>query len=513
MTPKKTNEHCALSWLELIGRHSQEPLLIDKLTAAGVEIIPPSKRDNSDVWVHLDRCALVFTDESEYPKRRDLDDGMRVLSGVAIPVRDDDGQVLEDPLPFGVNADDSPDQVKARFGERVDEVEDEEEGGYYIFERGNLWLNVNYSPGMKNIMGLVVSLPLSYDEDEIPDSEDLRAGLREDTDQAPLNINELLGQLGECPDKPALRELMTRCRIHRAPEVELDEDGDIVHPRDFLIARRRGIQFTFEHEAALRGEEPDGVGPEHMRLVQVCLYRGHPGVLPYTQGPLPYGIEFDDDRATVRRKLEGVDARLRSGERDTWAFPECTLVVTYDDDEQGLSSVLCMLPRPALAPLDVEMFSPELDELIARLGCELHEPEMQPFLDQLGLSELKSSAKEPQVARLGSLIGLDLHFGGDKRFPETALTDLFLFRERRHGARQWAGALPQGLSWDDSPDTLFEKLGDPAQPPYEGAFEGLATWDFETFSLGVYFDTVQNWIVSVRLQARLADSDQADADG
>jgi hypothetical protein len=148
-----------LPWTDLIGRTSEDPEVLKLLADEGVDEVPPPERDEVTTTINFGACTLWFTDESQFPERRDLDDGMSVLTGVTITIRFKGKPDYTGPLPFGIDPNDSPDDIRQRFGERIEEDDDEEFGGYDKFAIEDRWLSVGYLEGREYIEGISVSLP------------------------------------------------------------------------------------------------------------------------------------------------------------------------------------------------------------------------------------------------------------------------------------------------------------------------------------------------------------------
>ena len=70
-----------LPWIDLLGRTSEDPEVLKLLANEGVDEVPPPDRGSVTIWMNFGACSLVFTDESQFPDRDDLDDGMSVRIG------------------------------------------------------------------------------------------------------------------------------------------------------------------------------------------------------------------------------------------------------------------------------------------------------------------------------------------------------------------------------------------------------------------------------------------------
>ena len=69
---------------------------------------------------------------------------------------------------------------------------------------------------------------------------------------------------------------------------------------------------------------------------------------------------------------------------------------------------------------------------------------------------------------------------------------------------RWPGALPFGLTFDDSPERMLSRL--PEAPARlvefdDGSFVAQALWHFSRFTLRVEFNTMENLILRVQILA------------
>jgi len=65
--------------------------------------------------------------------------------------------------------------------------------------------------------------------------------------------------------------------------------------------------------------------------------------------------------------------------------------------------------------------------------------------------------------------------------------------------RGWLGTLPFGITFNDSPQTVLEKVGAPPVRQHDRDFEGQAFWEFAEFSMLVKYSTMENIVLSVSL--------------
>lgn len=219
-------------------------------------------------------------------------------------------------------------------------------------------------------------------------------------------------------------------------------------------------------------------------------------------GPLPFGIDHNDNRAAVRAKLIAYEVTRRSYIRDTWEMPECRLTVSYVDGGSAIGYVVCLLRAPAL-PADASdaALLPSLHRVIDALGKPLSDSALQLTFAPLRLEQNLQDEADGLLADFHVHSGIELHFRylGGGRNP--VLTNVLLYREHEMNGARWPGALPYDLSFDDSPEQLLRKVARPPAGHDDTDFVGYAHWDFQDYTLQVKYSTFENMILRVQLAA------------
>ena len=313
--------------------------------------------------------------------------------------------------------------------------------------------------------------------------------------------DDILKLLGRPHADPAVRQMLAVHRQRREPKVERDGDGEILKVQDFLTGRRRGIEFGFEDQGSFEQDDQRYWGKGPMLLTQIYFYGDHPNVHPYTADRLPFGLALGDSRTAVRKKLAAYDRSRRSWKRDTWDLPEGILVVAYTENDERIAFIQVSLPVPPSKTLDVVQHQPTIDELISLLGRRMDDAEFRRLTRSLQIGRSLKSYGNVLNARLTVEYGLELHFGGATNLDAAALTSIYLYRDREDAARGWTGDLPQHLQWNDSPELVIRRLGQPTLLNDDEDFACYVLWHFDEYSLQLTFSTMFNWIVKVRILA------------
>lgn len=324
-----------------------------------------------------------------------------------------------------------------------------------------------------------------------------------------MNPTDLLALLGRTATDPLVEAALRHYAIRNRPEVEIDDedaDGPVVETQSWVKNSRGGIEFGFDDEAAWIGLDETEFGKRAMLLTQLYLYGQHPDVRPYPY-VLPFGLDFTDDRATVRHKMNAIGSNRHSYVRDTWDVQGNLVIVSYVEGDTCIDCVLCELMEPPLPPLSYALAAPpSVDSLVALLALPLSDSAVGQVLNPLGLQNHLEQIRETNTCDLCDPYGLMVEFtalrpvlGG--RPQEALLIGMTFCREREFDARAWRGGLPFDLSFEDSPEAAERKLGRAPEERLDDAYSGIALWHEPEFSLRVFYSTVENRLARVSLIA------------
>ena len=328
-----------------------------------------------------------------------------------------------------------------------------------------------------------------------------------------MNPTDLLPLLGLYNTDPLVEAALIHYGVRNRPEVEVDAedaDGPVVETQSWVKNSRAGIEFGFQDEASWIGLDETEFGKHPMVLTEIYFYGKHVGVRPY-QEQLPFGLELSDDRATVRKKLGRFEPTRHSYIRDTWDTPEFRVTVAYADGESCIRFAVCMLREPPLPPLGYALVPvPSVEAIVGLLGSALDDPAMLLTFDPLGLRGRIDEIKESGEADFRNPYGLSLNFAvpdgtNNPRAKEIMFLSATFFQEREQGGRKWPGGLPHTIRFEDSPETVVQKLGRPPdiQHDNEEDFWGVATWHEPEFTVKVFYDTMENRIARAVLLRRI----------
>lgn len=313
--------------------------------------------------------------------------------------------------------------------------------------------------------------------------------------------------LGRVSDDPEILSLLAHLKISRRPSVDFDEvSREVLTTQDWLSNRNLGIEFGFWDEADFLGHHPDEIAQGPMLLATVRFFglQQHAASFP---GRLPVGLDFDDGRERVRQKLAAWDARRRSYRRDTWDLPDFSIVVGYVEGGFGIEAVVCYLRRPPL-PADSETTSllPPAEHMVPMIGRSLDDPQLRLVFAPLHIERDLADDEGGYIVDLRSRAGLELRFRFLKGSSIPRLSHLIFYREHEMRSVQWPGRLPGGLTFDDSPERMFEKIAVTPARVTDEDYWGVAVWTLPSYTLRVKYSTMENVVLRVEAVAAGADA-------
>ena len=318
-----------------------------------------------------------------------------------------------------------------------------------------------------------------------------------------MRPEDLLSLLGKRTTDPAVESALVYYRVRNRPEVKIDEedaDGPVVDTQSWVKNSRAGIEFGFDDEAAWRGLDETQFGRGPMILTEIYLYGSHERVRPYEEA-LPFGLTITDDRATVRVRMARYEATRHSYIRDTWDMPGFRMTVSYTEDQMAIAFLLCALRELPLPPLNYLLAPvPSIETLIELLGLSLDNPTVEQALDPLGLQDRTDQIEETGEADFRNPYGLSVQFAApDKKRKrwrqDTLLSSMTFYQEREQGARRWPGEMPYGVTFDDSPEMVADKVGRAPDVQEDEDFSGYAVWNESSLTLHILYSTIDNRVM------------------
>lgn len=318
----------------------------------------------------------------------------------------------------------------------------------------------------------------------------------------------LLELLGRPASDPDVQSSLSQLAHGMQPELDPDDEEIVV---DWITVNELGLEYGFEDEAFIRALDPDERRRSPLLLSQLYFYADTPVTRPFPY-PLPFGLSFDDDKASVRSKLVAHEDTRRSYIRDAWRLPEFNVTVAYRGADSRVESVFCYLryePWPTV-PGETELVASFTPDTFAGLfGLRWSNAELRARLAPLGFHEELPDVRWENMADLRRSHGLELGFalsseipGADQRYPDTlAFAEVTFFSSRELDAREWSGALPCSLAFSDTQAELLTKVGETPAEQSDDKLSGVAVWHLPDYTLQVLYSNLENRLLRVTLIA------------
>jgi hypothetical protein len=265
----------------------------------------------------------------------------------------------------------------------------------------------------------------------------------------------------------------------------------------------------FVDEAYFYGEIQPLWRSRALILNQITFYSDtREGVSPFV-GELPHSLLLSDSRQVVHQKLAQYESTRRSYVTDRWTVDQYRLVVAYKKNG-GLDSVHIKVPIPALS--EKYRIQPKISaaEWVALFGVSPDDTQLKSSLYPLDVAQRLVDEEEEREVEFLDECGLAIYFeDAHKLRLDRVITQsnalvfgaVKFYRARDLNSRQYSGELPLGLSFEDSPEMLFQKIKVPPVKHDDGSTTGRALWHFEQYSLQVLYSIIDNNICRVTLMA------------
>lgn len=338
-----------------------------------------------------------------------------------------------------------------------------------------------------------------------------------------ISSTQLMQYVGRSPAAPEFDDWLGAHRIHDRPHVAQDDDEYDENPdqalrsaRDSEIdeVERFSVALIYENAANYSrlfgpdsGQWPSDDG--NFVLKQIAFYA--PSVQGYRgfEGPLPFGLTFGSTEQENRRKLGHPWATRTVHELrcDMWLTQGWQVNASYLGDGGGLGILHVrrwhQFDRQALG-LEAPRFdrgAVDVATLRMMLGHAGDDARLAAALEPLGwdasLVDLSSCDEVPDYIRRG---GVTLYFDPiqpvrvKRGHASTASVSAFSgFRLNRTGdmnSQGFAGVLPFGIKFCDTPQQAVDRVGTQPDRQVSGHDVGAYIWNFSDYRLHVMFSLI-----------------------
>jgi hypothetical protein len=184
--------------------------------------------------------------------------------------------------------------------------------------------------------------------------------------------------------------------------------------------------------------------------------------------------------------------------------------LSYQEDGESLEKVLCYLPLAPWPPQAIDAafydrFTPAA--FVDLFGLRWSSAELREKLEPLGFQQMLPEVRSEHSAELRRQFGLELNFAsseqlrrGDPQHPRSlGFAGVTFYASRELDAREWVGALPQGLQFADTQEQMFAKVGHEPVERAEEDFSGTVVWHLDQYALVVVHSLVENRLLRISL--------------
>jgi hypothetical protein len=321
-----------------------------------------------------------------------------------------------------------------------------------------------------------------------------------------MSFLELLGKQADSREvEDALNQLGT---LHR-PKLGDEDEQERERHYDWVTVKRRGVEFGFADAAYFAALPQERWRTEGLSLVEICFYSDtRPEVRRYS-GELPFRLSLADSQASTREKMSSFENTRRSYKTDFWQVEELEVVVDYLTDRSRIDSVMVELPIAAYPEAGRQQPPISVARWRELFGLPQRSSELQQTLSPLDLARRITTGDAEREVDFTFECGVELMFeearalksGVAKVNTGLVLGAVKFHRARDLESRQWTGALPFDLQFNDSPETLFNKIRTEPAKHEDGRLTGRGLWHFQDCSLNVLYSTIKNFIFRVTLMA------------
>lgn len=302
-----------------------------------------------------------------------------------------------------------------------------------------------------------------------------------------INPENLIGKESGSLEVVSCLELLNTLQ---RPEIEDDDESFC-----WIFVRNKGIEIGFIEDHFFHTGENLAKNAKKLFLFQIKFYGKGLGNKEYPYS-LPYQLELSDSRDLVRGKLKNHEDSRKSYITDCWAFEDRKIVAKYSDDHSRLEFLIFKLDFFKRKPkvhkgLDWRVFA-------KLLGLDLNSSTSLDIEARRYIQDRLNEDEESREASFLEDLGLSVHFETDKK-QQKFVSFVKFHREKDQRSIGYDGTLPFELSFDDSPDALFEKVPTVPYRKRDGDLTGYALWHFNDFSLNVLYSTVENFIFRISI--------------
>jgi hypothetical protein len=316
-----------------------------------------------------------------------------------------------------------------------------------------------------------------------------------------VDAYDIISLFGKTVDSPEVEALFLDLETMNRPQPDYENEDYF----DWVMVRRQGVELGFSGVLYHEGTSENFWGErDELALYQAYFYTAFDDVKTF-QGELPFGLKFSDSREIARQKLSAYESSRHSYITDTWDANGFRLNIRYAKGFRSIDSMACIQEWLPILHKEPVIY-PELSQIIKAFGSTVESPEFTGLWNKETVDEIHDLVLNEGMrsAFLNRSYGVDMSFsreGKEKQFY--AIT---LLGNRQIDSVNWEGVLPFDLSFDDSPETMFDKMKVHKKSPDERSDTmkdntDYAVWHFQECTLSILYSHLDNRILRVSMYA------------
>lgn len=248
--------------------------------------------------------------------------------------------------------------------------------------------------------------------------------------------------------------------------------------------------------------------PPIISNVQICS--GEWEAMERCQDPLPFGLRFEDDRARVVALL-GPSAWqfpfVAPFKLERWDLEGRWLLVEYAEDMSRIIQIRVGLmpkkPRPSVVPGNLQ---PDIDCLHSLFGHDYMAVARHPGMTGVAWPDSLDGPIRSECSREVNALathGLELYFrtSNDPAQHANVLSGARYIRKGVYWSAGFDGALPMGLRFEDTPETVVAKVGSYPVSGNATSFVGYYCWRLPDYLLHVGFTVMERRVNRIYVAA------------
>jgi hypothetical protein len=294
-------------------------------------------------------------------------------------------------------------------------------------------------------------------------------------------------------------------RYAHKPNFELPEHS----PIGGIFFKRLGLSITFCPPDFYHADAAQTGAPAIITNVQMYSGDDYYDHARYASS-LPHALSFADSREDLQQKLgnsKWTFPFVAPFKLERWDFPGHWLLVSYTEDMSALRMIeVGLRPGPPIPSVLPKIEQPDIHTLQSLLELRWNEVAMHPSLQDADFSALAGAAPDDENPHeVDELLtrGIELYFRRSQKNDESffILSGARYIRKGLYSSAGFDGALPKGLLFSDTPETVVGKVGSYPVTGKADELTGYYVWKLPEYMLHVGFSVMEQRVNRIRVAA------------